>query len=60
MYVEQIDRMEKGADPYEIVVHKSDKCDCGFIKSSIPVKTRSGYANYNWKVVRTHKSKKVS
>lgn len=57
MYVEQIDKMEMGADPYEIVVHKSDKCDCGFTKTSIPVKTRSGYANYNWKVVRIHKSR---
>ena len=60
MYVEQIDRMEQGSEMFEIISHNGEKCDCGYTKATVPVKTRSGYANYNWKVVRTHKSKKVS
>jgi hypothetical protein len=58
MYVSQIDKMESGCDRYEIVTHKGDKCDCGFTTSRITNgKTVRGYAQYNWKVVRIHKSR---
>lgn len=61
MYVSQIDKMESGADRYEIVVHKGSECDCGYTKVTVPNgRTTRGYAQYNWKVIRTHKSKKVS
>ena len=50
--------MESGCDRYEIVTHKGDKCDCGYTTSRITNgKTVRGYAQYNWKVVRIHKSR---
>ena len=53
------DKMEKGSDPYEIVVHKGENCDCGFRTVTVPNgRTVRGYAQYNWKVTRIHNPKK--
>jgi hypothetical protein len=58
MYVAQIDKMENGADRFEVITHKGAECDCGYTTSTVTNgKAVRGYAQYNWKVTRIHKSR---
>jgi len=55
-FVQKVHKMESGADRYEIVSHKGEKCDCGYTKNSSPIQKGNRWTN-DWNVTFIHKSR---
>ena len=51
-----VNKMESGADRYEIVSHKGEQCDCGYTERSVPMQKNGRWTN-DWSVTLIHKSR---
>jgi len=51
-----VNKMESGADRYEILSHKGEQCDCGYTERSVPMQKNGRWTN-DWSVTLIHKSR---